>query len=86
MFDNRCHSVLNRIVCISQSFLRPIMRGKAGKPVGFGVRLDISVVDSWSRLKFVSLDAYNEGGNLQTMAERFMRGKTFAIVRNMAFV
>ena len=47
------------------------MRGKAGKPVGFGAKLDISVVNGWSRLECFSFDAYNEAGNLQAMVERF---------------
>lgn len=71
MYDNHCHSVPNRIVSVSQPFLRPIVRGKAGKPVEFGAKLDISVVDGWSRLEYVSFDAYNEAGNLQAMVERF---------------
>ena len=47
------------------------MRGKAGKPVEFGAKLDISVVNGWSRLECFSFDAYNEAGNLQAMVERF---------------
>ena len=39
----------------------------------FGAKLDISVVDGWTRLKFCSFDAYNEAGNLQDMAERFRK-------------
>ena len=30
---------------------RKIVRGKAGKPVEFGGKLDISVVDGWTRLE-----------------------------------
>lgn len=71
MYDNRTHSVPDRIVSVSQTFVRPIVRGKAGKPVEFGAKLDISVVDGWTRLEFCSFDAYNESGNLQEMAERF---------------
>lgn len=71
MYDNRCHSVPDRIVSVSQPFLRPIVRGKAGKPVEFGAKLDISVVNGWTRLECFSFDAYNEAGNLQGMAERF---------------
>ena len=37
----------------------------------FGAKLDISVVDGWTRLEFCSFDAYNEARNLQEMAERF---------------
>ena len=71
MYDNKIHSVSNRIVSVSQPFIRPIVRGKAGKPVEFGAKLDISVVNGWTRLECCSFDAYNEAGNLQTIAERF---------------
>ncbi|MEA4955124.1 MAG: IS5 family transposase [Pseudoflavonifractor sp.] len=71
MYDHRCHTVPDRIVSVSQPFLRPIVRGKAGKPVEFGAKLDISVVDGWARLECFSFDAYNEAGNLTVMAERF---------------
>ena len=71
MYDNHTHSVPDRIVSVSQPFVRPIVRGKAGKPVEFGAKLDISVVDGWTRLECCSFDAYNEAGNLQEMAERF---------------
>ena len=71
MYDHRIHSVPDRIVSVSQPFVRPIVRGKAGKPVEFGAKLDISVVDGWTRLEYCSFDAYNEAGNLQEMAERF---------------
>ena len=69
--DNRTHSVPDRIVSVSQPFVRPIVRGKVGKPVEFGTKLDISVVDGWTRLECCSFDAYNEAGNLREMAERF---------------
>ena len=51
MYDNRTHSAPDRIVSVSQPFVRPIVRGKAGKPVEFGAKLDISVVDGWTRLE-----------------------------------
>jgi len=59
------------MVSISRLFLCPIVRGKAGKPVEFGAKLDISVVNGWARLERFSFNAYNEAGNLQDMAERF---------------
>ena len=37
----------------------------------FGAKLDISVVDGWTRLECCSFDAYNEAGNLRAMVERF---------------
>ena len=39
----------------------------------FGAKLDISVVDGWTRLEFCSFDSYNEAGNLQETAERFRK-------------
>lgn len=71
MHDNHTHSVPNRIVSVSQPFVRPIVRGKAKHPVEFGMKLDISVVDGWSRLEYHSFDAYNESTKLQEMIENF---------------
>ena len=36
MYDNHTHSVPDRIISISQPWLRPIVRGKAKAPVEFG--------------------------------------------------
>lgn len=71
MYDNHTHSVPDRIVSISQPFIRPIVRGKAGKPVEFGVKLDISVSDGWTRLECWSFDAYNEAAKLIETIERY---------------
>lgn len=43
MYDNRTHSVDNRIVSLSQPYIRPIVRGKAESPVEFGVKLNLSI-------------------------------------------
>jgi transposase, IS5 family len=71
MYDNHTHSVEDRIVSLSRPFIRPIVRGKAGKPVEFGAKLDISVSDGWTRLEVLSFDAYNEALNLKEIAERY---------------
>lgn len=71
MFENKTHSVSDRIVSISQPFVRPIVRGKVKSPVEFGMKLDISVVDGWTRLEFHSFDAYNEATKLQEMIKAF---------------
>ena len=41
----------------------------------FGAKLDISVVDGWIRVECYSVDAYNEAGNLQAMADRFRKSE-----------
>ena len=71
MYDNRVHSVPNRIVSLSQPYLRPIVRGKAKAPVEFGAKLDISVTDGFVRLEKQSFDAYNEAFYLQEVIERY---------------
>ena len=71
MYDNHTHSVSDRIVSVSQPFIRPIVRGKAGKPVEFGAKLDISVSDGWTRLECWSFDAYNEATKLIETIERY---------------
>ena len=38
MFDNKTHRVDDRIVSISQPYLRPIVRGKVKSPVEFGAK------------------------------------------------
>ena len=71
MCDHHMHSVPDRIVSLSQPWLRPIVRGKAKAAVEFGAKLDISVCDGWTRLEYFSFDAYNEAGNLKDMIEHY---------------
>lgn len=71
LYENHTHRVADPIVSVSQPFVRPIVRRKAGKPVEFGAKLDISVVNGWTRLETYSFNAYNEAGNLQQMTGRF---------------
>lgn len=61
MFDNRCHRVDNRIVSISQPYIRPIVRGKVKTPVEFGAKYDVSIDEKGhARLEKISFDPYNE--------------------------
>lgn len=71
MRDNRIHSVDDRIVSISQPHLKPIVRGKAKAKVEFGAKLEISVVDGWTRLEKQSFDAYNESSTLIEAINRY---------------
>ena len=67
MFTNNTHSVVNRIVSISQPYIRPIVRGKAKSPVEFGAKLDLSVDETgMCRIEKLSFDAYNESAVLKT--------------------
>jgi len=71
MYENHTHKVTERIVSLSQPYIRPIVRGKTKAPVEFGVKLDISVVDGFVRLEKQSFEAYNEGEYLQETIERY---------------
>ncbi len=71
MYDNHTHTVPDRIVSVSQPFIRPIVRGKAAKPVEFGAKLDISVSNGWTRLEYWSFDPYNESTKLIETIERY---------------
>ena len=72
MFDERKHRVDDRIVSVSQPYVRPIVRGKAKAPFEFGAKYDVSVDEKGhARLEKLSFDAYNECGVLQDALERY---------------
>ena len=74
MYDNNVHSVKDRIVSISQPYIRPIVRGKAKAPVEFGAKLDMSIDENgFARLERLSFDAYNEADVLITAIERYRK-------------
>ena len=74
MYDNKVHSVENRIVSISQPWIRPIVRGKSNAAVEFGAKLDISIdSDGYARIEKISFDAYNESASLKEAVERFQK-------------
>jgi hypothetical protein len=66
MHQNRTHRVDDRIVSLSQPHIRPIVRGKAGTPVEFGAKVNMSVVNGYVFLNEVSYDAFYEGGLLES--------------------
>lgn len=46
MYQNKTHSVDNRIASIAQPWIRPIVRGKIKSPVEFGAKFDLSIDDN----------------------------------------
>ena len=62
MYDNRTHKIDDRIVSISQPYVRPIVRGKAKSPTEFGAKLHLSLDETgFGRIENLSFKAYNEG-------------------------
>jgi plasmid stabilization system protein ParE len=71
MYKKRTDRIDGRIVSLSQPHVRPIVRGKAGRPVEFGAKISLSVVDGMCFLDRLSWDAYNESQDLITQIEAY---------------
>ena len=72
MYDNKTHRVENRIVSISQPYVRPIVRGKAKAPVEFGSKYDVSIDEKGhARLEKISFNPYNESTIFRDVIERY---------------
>jgi len=65
MYQNRSPRVDDRIVSLSQPHIRPIVRGKAGTPVEFGAKVQISVVNGYVFVEHISYDSFYEGDQLK---------------------
>jgi hypothetical protein len=57
-------SVADRIVSISKSYIRPIVRGKEVKAVEFGAKVNMIQFDGINFIEHLSFDAFNEGTRL----------------------
>ncbi|MBA3648909.1 MAG: transposase [Chitinophagales bacterium] len=55
----------DRIVSISKSYIRPIIRGKEVKQVEFGAKVNKLQIDGISFIEHLSYDVFNEGTRLQ---------------------
>ena len=74
MFDNKTHRVENRIVSISQPWIRPIVRGKTQAPVEFGAKYDVSIDENGhARLEKITFNPYNESGVLKDAIENYRK-------------
>ncbi len=71
MYENESNRIDDRIVSISQPHVRPIVRGKAGKPVEFGAKLSVSCFDNYVFLDHLSWDNFNESGDFKTQVEAY---------------
>ena len=71
MFDQRSNRIDDRIVSIMQPHVRPIVRGKAGKPTEFGAKLSASLVDGFVFLDRLSWDNFNESQDLISQVEAY---------------
>ena len=72
MYDNRKHSIANRIVSIAQPHVRPIVRGKARNKTEFGAKLSAIVINGNVYLDHLSWDAYNESTDLIRAVNQYL--------------
>lgn len=71
LFETNSHSIPQRIVSLSQPFVRPIVRGKARARTEFGAKLHISLVDGYARIERLSFEPYNEAGDFFHIVDRY---------------
>ena len=71
MSKSKNHSCENRIVSLRQPHVRPIVRGKAGKPYEFGQKISAAVVEGYTFLDRQSYDNFNESTRLVEITERY---------------
>lgn len=73
MYRTRTNSIENRIVSIHQPFVRPIVRGKDGKKVEFGSKINVSLVNGYARINQFSFEAFNESTYLKDQVEAYKK-------------
>jgi hypothetical protein len=72
MYRNKSRRCDDRIVSISQPYVRPIVRGKLDKPVEFGAKLSVSLSgDGVACVDHLRWDAFHEGGDLKSQVEAY---------------
>ena len=72
MYQNNSRRCDDRIVSISQPYVRPIIRGKQDQPVEFGAKLSVSLSgEGLARVDHLRWDAFYEGGDLESQVEAY---------------
>lgn len=84
MHDNRRHKVEDRIVSVSQPWVRPIVRGKLTAKTEFGAKLALSLEDGYARIEKLSWDAFNESQTLIESCKRYRERNGFYPKRILA--
>jgi IS5 family transposase len=72
MYRNKRRRCDDRIVSISQPYVRPIIRGKLDRPVEFGAKLSVSLSgDGVACVDHLRWNAFHEGGDLKSQVEAY---------------
>ena len=74
MHRNNVRRCDDRIVSISQPYVRPIVRGKQDKPVEFGAKLSASLTGAGlAHIDALRWNAFNEGSDLEGQVEAYKK-------------
>lgn len=73
MYDTKTHRIADRIVSITQPYVRPIVRGKVASDIEFGAKIAISLVDGYAFVDKLSWDNFHEGIELKELIENYRR-------------
>ena len=72
MHESKVHRCDDRIVSISQPWVRPIVRGKQHKSTEFGAKINVSLdADGLARIDRHSWDAFHEGNDLPEQVQSY---------------
>ncbi len=72
MYRNKTRRCDDRIVSISQPYVRPIIRGKLDKPVEFGAKLSVGLSgEGLACVDHLRCDAFHEGQDLASQVEAY---------------
>ena len=73
MFDTNTRRIDDRIVSLSQSWVRPIKRGKQNAETEFGAKVEMSDVNGFLRIEHLSWNAFNESTTFQESVENYRK-------------
>jgi len=73
MYESGSNRIDDRIVSLSQPWVRPIVRGKQNAPVEFGAKVEMSDIGGFLRIEYLSWDAFNECHTLQESVEAYRK-------------
>ena len=73
MFETNTRRTDDRIVSLSQPWVRPIKRGKQNADTEFGAKVEMSDTNGFLRIEHLSWDAFNESTTLKGSAESYRR-------------
>lgn len=71
MYEQKKHSVSDRIVSIHQPHVRPIVRGKLKAKVEFGSKIHVSLTNGFAYLDTISWNAFNESSAMMDYIEQY---------------